>query len=167
MGRLTYLVAVLPIACATTAPADPPERMSTGADTTGGSGGPGSTGFPPADACEGTEDCEEEMFCVAPYDMGAAQRGEAACVSMCVGAAELNRWCIDDAACCEGLVCNEVDGFCVPVGLDGSSSTTSTTPDTDSDTDTDSDSDTGVSSSSSSSGSGSSSSSTSGSTGAG
>jgi hypothetical protein len=118
----SFLLAIAAIACGDPAAADPPERMTTGAeDSTGGSGS-GTTSVPGPDACEASEDCEGQ-FCVAPYDAGASQRGAAACVATCVGQDDLVRWCIDDAACCEGLSCNAVDGFCVAGAVDEGTST--------------------------------------------
>ena len=95
--------------------------MTTGAEDTTGGSSDGTTAVPGPDACEVTEDCEGG-FCVAPYDAGASLRGAAACVSTCVGQDDLTLWCIDDAACCEGLSCNAVDGFCVGAGATSSSS---------------------------------------------
>jgi hypothetical protein len=73
---------------------------------------------------------ESGAFCVAPYDVGGVGKGPAACVPECVGENDLQRWCVDDDACCEGLLCREVDGFCeapdVPGTDTGTSSSTST-----------------------------------------
>lgn len=69
----------------------------------------------------------EAGFCVAPYDAGAgpgvAGRGPAACVPACVPTQALDRWCIDDAACCANLTCDPVDGLCRDVGATTGSST--------------------------------------------
>jgi hypothetical protein len=116
----SFLLA-LAIACGDAPATVPPERMTTGAETTTGGTTDGTTAVPGPDACEASEDCGEG-FCVAPYDAGTSVRGAAACVSTCVEADDLQRWCIDDAACCEGFSCSAVDGFCVGGAVDGSSS---------------------------------------------
>jgi hypothetical protein len=64
---------------------------------------------------------------VAPYDAGAGTgplgMGTAACVPECVPVGALDRWCIDDEACCDGSRCDALDGFCVgePAGSSDSS----------------------------------------------
>jgi hypothetical protein len=85
------------------------------ADQGGGSqaneSGGGEAGFPEPDACGASEDCSGE-FCVAAWS-GQPPRGPAICVAECVEAFDLQRFCIDDAACCEGLDCS-IDGLCEP-----------------------------------------------------
>ena len=104
------------------------DDASTGTGTGTGTGTEGSDptfgGNPP---CEHSSECADTMdaampYCVAPYDPGTSVRGESVCVQTCVAEDDLGRWCVDDAACCEGLRCNEVDGFCLPRS-GGSSST--------------------------------------------
>ncbi|MBC8069561.1 MAG: hypothetical protein IAG13_14585, partial [Deltaproteobacteria bacterium] len=98
-------------------------------DSTGGSGSSGAsegTTFDGTTACQASEECEAG-FCVAPYDAGAGTgglgMGPAACVPECVPIEALDRWCIDDAACCDGSTCDPIDGFCVaePAGTSESS----------------------------------------------
>ncbi len=70
----------------------------------------------------------------------------------CVPQTDLQRWCFDDASCCEGLRCNRVDGFCVgdedgTTGTGADTDPPSTGTDTDppsTGTDTDSSSETGT-----------------------
>ncbi len=100
-----------------------------------GTSGMVGTGPVPPSPCESSEACGDDLFCVAPWDAGTGQRGEAACIPACVGTNALDRWCIDDAACCEGLRCNEVDGFCLP--LPEATSTGSDTTEGDTSTGTD------------------------------
>lgn len=109
------------VACALgceTSPAAPAESTS-GADgnaTSGSSGTSEGTTFGGPSACTASGDCEAG-YCVAPYDpgggSGSAGMGMAACVPECVPEDALDRWCIDDASCCEGLSCDHRDGFCV------------------------------------------------------
>lgn len=114
---------------------DDDAEAEAGQDATGTSGSGQTTTMPPA-TCESTEDCgDQELFCVAAWDPGTAQKGEAACVASCVEANAIDRWCIDDAACCENLRCNEVDGFCLPLPGGTTTGTTSDTTDTDTDMD--------------------------------
>lgn len=77
--------------------------------TSEGTAGETSEPFESPDACLSSEDCEGG-YCVAPWT-GAPPRGPAECVDACVGALDLARFCIDDAACCEGLECSN-DGLC-------------------------------------------------------
>ncbi len=98
-----------------------------------GSGGGGSTGttgtatdattFGDPDTCDATAQCPGG-HCVAPYDPGAgpgATQGQAACVPRCVPEQALDRWCIDDDACCANLTCDPLDGLCRgAVGTSGS-----------------------------------------------
>jgi hypothetical protein len=82
----------------------------------------GSTTATDRDACEASSDCDDAR-CVASWDAALDERGPAECVSECVGDTDLARFCLDDAACCDGLRCNEVDGLCTPIEA-GTSSTT-------------------------------------------
>jgi hypothetical protein len=67
-----------------------------------------------ADECESSDDCDGDEVCVAPYDSEAdPKRGQAVCVSDCVEALEVDKYCFDDEACCEGLEC-QPDGLCEP-----------------------------------------------------
>lgn len=68
-----------------------------------------TTGSP--DECAASNECVDAV-CVAAWDPETDTRTPAACVPECVVADDLARFCIDDAACCEGLVCNEADGLC-------------------------------------------------------
>ena len=72
-------------------------------------------------------------------------------MTACVGAGDLARACLDDAACCAGLLCNPVDGFCSDPPQE---TTSSTGGETDTDTDGRSSSDSSSSDSSSSGGGG-------------
>jgi hypothetical protein len=87
---------------------------STSADT-GSTTGTGSTTYDDPLACAGSDACAPG-FCVAPYEVGNGGPGDAQCVDACVPELALDRWCIDDAACCEGLVCGSLDGLCVREG---------------------------------------------------
>lgn len=104
-----------------------PQSSSTtgGGDSTGTTGSTGGTTYDGATPCTASEVCEGG-FCVAPYDGGAPTvamgMGDAVCVATCVPELALDRWCIDDAACCAGLSCGTIDGLCVGPG--GSSDTT-------------------------------------------
>lgn len=97
-------------------------------------------------ACAQSSDCEKTIapFCVAPYDPGSRRIEDPACVTECVSEGDLARACRDDAGCCEGLLCNVVDGFCAPEPVASTSSSGG-------DTDTDTTSTSGASSSTSSS----------------
>jgi hypothetical protein len=109
------------------APYDPSQAF----DSTDGSGTSGTgegTTFDGTTPCQASDECEVG-FCVAPYDAGAgtgdvgAGMGPGACVPECVPVGALDRWCIDDAACCDGSTCASIDGFCVaePAGTSESS----------------------------------------------
>ena len=78
----------------------------------------GDDGFPPADACMSSDECEDD-YCVASWD-GQAPRGPAECIAQCVAELDLSLFCIDDASCCEGSSCS-LDGLCEPpwTGGDG------------------------------------------------
>lgn len=88
-------------------------ETSSAADSTGGV--TGETTYTSPSACAATDECADG-FCVAPYDAGAgtgaAGMGAPVCVPQCVPADALQLWCLDDAACCAGLRCNEIDGLC-------------------------------------------------------
>ena len=105
------------------APYDPSQGFE--ATSSGTSGASEGTTFDGAAHCEATEQCEAG-FCVAPYDAGAGTgdmgMGPAACVPECVPVGALDRWCIDDAACCDGASCDAIDGFCVAEPADTSES---------------------------------------------
>jgi hypothetical protein len=94
-----------------------------------------ATTYAGPDACMSTDDCNSGKFCAAAYDPGTATRGPAACVNTCVPADDLTLWCFDDGACCDGLRCNPVDGFCHPHGSEETTSGT-TQGDTDASSDT-------------------------------
>lgn len=98
-----------------------PSQVDTSGTSTGTSSGPS---FDPPAACERSDDCEdpEAPHCVAPYDPGTATLGPATCVATCVAVGDLARGCLDDDACCEGLRCNPVDGFCIDEASTSSSS---------------------------------------------
>ncbi|MEM6993389.1 MAG: hypothetical protein AAF721_22945 [Myxococcota bacterium] len=108
-----------------------PAGTSTGSASGAGSGSTGpatSTTFMDPDACMSSEDCETEGNCVAPYDPmppdAEVGHGPASCAEPCIEENDLSKWCIDDAACCGLLRCNDVDGFCEPATTptDGTSS---------------------------------------------
>jgi len=112
------------LACALgceTSPAAPAETSSP-AESSGSTGTVGSsegTTFAGPSPCTASSDCESG-FCVAPYDAGAgtgpAGMGTPSCVPECVPPDALDRWCLDDAACCDGSVCDRRDGFCIALG---------------------------------------------------
>ena len=77
------------------------------------------------DACSAELPCEAG-YCVAPWDAQTSMRGVAECVPECVGELELDRFCIADASCCEGLEC-AIDGLCEPPWQPGSESESSGT----------------------------------------
>ena len=83
----------------------PGSETETSSETASGT----SDGFPEPDECVSSEECEGG-YCVAPWD-GQPPRGPAECVDSCVGELDFARYCIDDASCCEGLVCSN-DGLC-------------------------------------------------------
>jgi hypothetical protein len=98
---------------------DPSTGGASAADTTT-TGTTGGTTFDAPTTCASSDECDGG-FCVAPYDAGAATTqagmGEAVCVATCVPELALDRWCLDDAACCGGLQCSASDGLCVgPAG---------------------------------------------------
>jgi hypothetical protein len=95
-----------------------------------------ATTYAGPDACMSTDECGSGKFCAAAYDPGTATRGPAACVNTCVPADDLTLWCFDDRACCDGLRCNPVDGFCHPHGSDETSGTTQGDTDASGDTTT-------------------------------
>lgn len=102
------------------------EGSSTGGAATSESTAAVGTTFATPDACMLSDDCETSGHCIAPYDPapdeGSAMRGPAACVDACIEEDDLQRWCLDDEACCGELRCNAVDGFCegpLPSGSSG------------------------------------------------
>ncbi len=101
---------------ATTGSAGSGSGSSTGTDTTATAGAT-TVGTP--DECQSSEDCAgttggPDLMCVASYDPGLGVKGPAVCSAECIAENDLTRWCQDDAGCCEGLFCREVDGFCEP-----------------------------------------------------
>lgn len=103
----------------------PPPAASTSSSTGGESSSTGTgeaTGFDGGQACERSEDCETDGACVAAYDPGLGEPGPATCVNTCIATDDLTRWCVDDQACCAGLWCSAVDGFCVAAADDSSAS---------------------------------------------
>jgi len=144
---------LLVCACRST-PADAPSSSSSddgsGPSSSSGTAEATETTLSPAGDCQRSDDCSEDApRCVAPYDPGLGTIGEAACVSACVGAGDLARACLDDEACCAGLQCNPVDGFCSAAPDE---TTSSSGEDTDTDTATDTDGSSSSSGGSSSSG---------------
>ncbi len=137
--------------CACRSPAaDPPPVDEDHGATTGSTSGTGDaeseTTFSAPPSCGLSRECEKTVapFCVAPYDPGSGTIEDATCVTECVSVGDLARACRDDAGCCEGLLCNEVDGFCAPEAV---ASTSSSGADTETDTDTDASSTSGSSAS--------------------
>ena len=135
MGPWAALLLVC--ACRST-PADAPsasdDEGGQGPGSTSGTSAATETTLSPVPNCERSSDCTEDApHCVAPYDPGLGAIGDAACVSACVTSGDLARACRDDAACCAGLQCNPVDGFCTAPLED---TTSSTGGETDIDTDT-------------------------------
>lgn len=120
IGRCKRVLAGLGAACAlgcetTAAPDGASDPTASTAQDTGSSSGAGTTTYDPPVECAATDECAPG-FCVAPYDAGvggAAGRGDAVCVDACVPELALELWCIDDAACCDGLECGAIDGLCL------------------------------------------------------
>jgi hypothetical protein len=104
-ARMLLLCATLPLLACRAGGSDDDEQAEQ-ADTSseGGETSP--------DACSVELPCEAG-YCVAPWDEQTRMRGVAQCVAECVGELELDRFCIDDASCCEGLEC-AIDGLCEP-----------------------------------------------------
>jgi hypothetical protein len=99
------------VACRVGSPAPASEETGSesGSDTSTETGDPD---YMDPDECRSSADCEDGEVCVAPYDPGAdPPRGVAVCVGECVEALDLDKYCFDDAACCEGLSC-AADGLC-------------------------------------------------------
>lgn len=116
--------------CAATPPSEDPSPSGEDSATTSTSSGGGTTTFSAATPCDATAECEAAGgYCVAPFDAGAptiAQgRGASVCVDACTEELALDRWCSDDASCCEGLACSAIDGLCR--GADATSSTGAST----------------------------------------
>ncbi|MEM7159829.1 MAG: hypothetical protein AAF799_43720 [Myxococcota bacterium] len=110
------------VGCQPPAPTDD-DGAATSGTTTAGTTEPFATTFAAPDACKSSNDCGEDEHCVAPYDPASEPpMGPSACVSVCIEANDLTRWCLDDAGCCGDLQCNQVDGFCEASSLDGTSS---------------------------------------------
>ncbi len=144
MRRLLLGVLVFASACRSSSQT---EAESSETDSEGASSS--ETGFPIPDACSAEMPCAAG-YCVAPWDASAEPpRGSAECVSECVAELDLDRFCIDDASCCEDLECS-LDGLC-EVPFTGATDTDSDTgSDTSSDTGSDTSSDTGTGSDTSS-----------------
>lgn len=124
--RVAGVLFVCAQGCAATPPnSDPSSSADEGSATTSSTSG-GATTFSAATPCESTEDCAAAGgFCVAPFDAGAPTialgRGPSVCIDECVAELALDRWCSDDAACCDALACSDLDGLCR--GTDATSST--------------------------------------------
>jgi hypothetical protein len=109
-------------------PADPPPDDDDG-DPAAGTSSTGSAGsettFGAPQHCTQSTDCAKTTtpYCVAPYDPGFGRIEDASCVAECVSSGELARACIDDDSCCDGSLCNALDGFCTPDATASSSST--------------------------------------------
>lgn len=128
--RRGWVVGAL-LVVATAGCADAPAMRDSATTSTGTSSPPDATGtssgIADPDACGASQECETTGACVAPYDPGTVSPGASVCVATCIETDDLSRWCIDDQSCCDGLRCNEVDGFCLPYSsTSGSSSTPST-----------------------------------------
>ena len=71
----------------------------------------------PCSATAVTE-CDTDDNCVAPYDPydpgEVSGKGAPICVDDCVAVNELQKWCMDNDACCQGLRCRSIDGLCEP-----------------------------------------------------
>lgn len=91
-----------------------------------GPGTGGSTTAEDPDACMASSDCTDAV-CVAPWDADLGQRGPAACVLECIADDDLARFCLDDASCCDGSLCNLADGLCAPESAESTGSTTADT----------------------------------------
>jgi hypothetical protein len=118
-------------------------EAGSGADTDDTGTGEGSdTGFPVPDACSTELPCEAG-YCVAPWDASAEPpRGPAECVPACVGELDLDRFCIDDASCCEDLECS-LDGLCEPTWQPGTETDSETETDTETGSETETESESG------------------------
>jgi hypothetical protein len=76
-----------------------------------------SSGGEPAADCHASFVCSDGEVCVADFD---GDIGRFSCEPACIDAMDEQRWCSDDAACCDaGAVCSR--GYCIP----GEGSTTS------------------------------------------
>ena len=115
-GRGARLVLLSVCVSGCEAGAAAPETSGAGDEGSTTTTGSGTTTYDAPTPCEGSESCAPG-FCVAPYDAGgppgAQGRGDAVCVDTCVPELALDRWCIDDTACCSGLLCMASDGLCV------------------------------------------------------
>jgi hypothetical protein len=100
--RMLLLCAALPLLACRAGGAGDDEQTDTSSES----------GETSPDACSTELPCEAG-YCVAPWDEQTRMRGVAECVAECVGELALDRFCIDDASCCEGLEC-AIDGLCEP-----------------------------------------------------
>lgn len=130
MPRTSWSVGLLLLVCACRSdPAEAPaadddDGNSAASSSTSTSGGVATT-LGDALTCERSSDCDDGVpHCVAPYDAGLGVIGAPVCVASCVDAGDLARACIDDDSCCEGLMCNPVDGFCASAPVDDTTSST-------------------------------------------
>lgn len=93
----------------------PATEGSSSSSSSGSSTAHVGTTFTDPDECSSTEECADDLRCVAAYDPGSQPEvGPGVCVPACIEDTDLTQWCFDDAACCGELRCNTVDGFCEP-----------------------------------------------------
>ncbi len=71
-----------------------------------------------AGACQGSSDCADTQICAADFD---GEIGTFQCQSTCIGEADDQSWCFDDAACCDpDAVCTR--GYCISSGAPATTS---------------------------------------------
>jgi hypothetical protein len=89
-----------------------------------------STGPPPdgsvGSPCGRSAECNAGLVCSAPFD---GERGEFACVDLCIEQMDEAKWCADASSCCDPDATCTSRGYCVVQSDDGSTtgSTTATT----------------------------------------
>lgn len=115
------------LGCEATATGSDSTPPGSGGETSTSTGAAAGTTFDDALTCAGSPECDGG-YCVAPYDAGAGASipamgmGAPVCVDACVPELALDRWCLDDAACCDGLRCTATDGLCTLASTDADSS---------------------------------------------
>jgi hypothetical protein len=122
----------------------PSGRCDTDGDTEGcaGTSDSGSTTREPdggaGSPCGRSGECNEGLVCSAPFSEG--ERGEFACVEVCIDDMDERRWCADAGACCDPDAVCTARGYCIGPGGettsdggstdDGSTGETSSTDET-------------------------------------
>ena len=105
-----------------------------GCETDGSSGdvvGSSGTTGAPEDACSSTEDCLGNEVCGALWDATSETRQGFACEFACIPELDENRWCSDDASCCDAAAQCTARGYCILPESSGSSGASSSGGDTD------------------------------------